>query len=43
MGVLEVFVGGPLVGLEVRILGLAAGDFGVGVSVDRDEFVQIHF
>ena len=43
MGVLEILVGGPLIRLEVRILGLAAGDFGVGVSVDGDEFVQIHF
>jgi hypothetical protein len=40
--VLEVPVGGALIGFEVGILGLAAGDFGVGVGVDGDEFVEIH-
>jgi hypothetical protein len=41
--VLEVLVGRALVGLEPGVLGLAAGNFGVGVGVDGDQFVEVHF
>jgi hypothetical protein len=42
MRVLEILVGSALVGLKPRVLGLAAGNLGVGVGVDGDQFVEIH-